>query len=136
MVPIAILLSWPGYVAKLISHSPGDNTALEVVRGLTIPMFFFYYGGLLVLVSILSRMKRASAKIIPIIVHLSGGLACMFKWPRIHTLPPGILNSESYSLWPTIWYTFWYAASYVVAVALVLFWLKLDWRSAQKGRQV
>jgi hypothetical protein len=134
-VPFAILLSWPGFITKLIGplFRKDGNSPIFYGAGILIEacLFVLYYLGLLVLVSKLTRAKRKGWEFIPGIVHFSGGLAFMLLLHERDILPAGFLNSEPFSWWEALWYI----ASYIFSISVTLFWLKLDWRSAKGDKQ-
>jgi len=132
LVPFAILVSWSGFVSKLISQLLKLREEGLLFEGfiIALSLFVLYYIGLFRFVSRLSAGKKASTYFIPSIIHFSGGLTFMIMLDKQATLPPGILDSEAVD-WGR---ASWYIASYIVSLVITLLWLSFDWRLAKKGR--
>jgi len=131
LAPYFILVSWSGFVTKLLSQLLNLRELGLFFEGFVIylSLFFLYYVGLIRLVSRLSAGGDNSAYLIPRVIHFGGVLVFMVASDKQGILPPGFLDSEALD-----WRAYWYLASYVISLALTLLWLSIDWRLAKKGR--
>jgi len=127
--PYFILVSWSGFITRLLSQLLGLRELDLLFEGFIIhlSLFILYYAGLIKLVSKLSIGREDSTRL-PKAIHFGGVLVFMVTSDKQGILPPGILSSEALD-----WRALWYLASYIVSLALTLLWLSLDWRLAKKA---
>ena len=130
LVPYYILVSWPGFVSKLLIQLLNLREAGLFFEGFLIglSLFSLYYFGLIRLVSRLATRGHKSMYIIPRIIHLGGGLAFMVVSDRQYILPLGIQGSVTLD-----WRAYWFLASYIVSLGITLIWLSIDWRLAKQS---
>lgn len=127
--PYFVLVSWSGFITRLLSQLLGLKELDLLFEGFLIhlSLFILYYVVLIKLVSKLNRGQKDSAYL-PKGIHFSGVLVFILVSEKEGILPPGIFSSEALD-----WRALWYLASYIVSVALTLLWLSLDWRLATKA---
>jgi hypothetical protein len=130
-VPLAVLVSWPGFFSRLFNHMLRVKETGLPLEALFIQLaaFVLYYYGLLTLASKLKANRLNRYLLVPRIVHFAGGLALMLVLDKQDVIPPFLLYRKSADF-----KDFWFLASYVVIIVLSLLWFSVDWRLA-KGPQ-
>jgi hypothetical protein len=129
--PFFVLSSWAGFVVWLLRRALHVGTGELFFESLVLylSVLLAYYLGLIRFAAWLRAIKKNFHFLVPVSIHLGGGIAMMLISEAGNLLPPRMQTQQA-----RVEMIRFFLASYLISYAITLIWLSVDWRLA--GRAV